>query len=126
MPLDFTQHDDHLALVASGEYTADEVVEAYDRAFSALPAGRRTPFLVDVRSSTTMLGYEGFRRMMTVYERHIGVLGPRFAVVVADEGRFAGARQSGMMLEELGIDSRPFTDPEEARAWITGGGDGDP
>jgi hypothetical protein len=62
----------------------------------------------------------GFVRGLAWTIRHTaGLIGSRFAFVVSDPGNYGMVRMLSMMSDVADI--RAFTDPAEAREWLTGG-----
>ncbi len=60
------------------------------------------------------------RMLADLLGAHSASLNGRIAVVVSTQARFGGARQLGMLVEQHGLEARPFRDRPAALSWLQG------
>ena len=113
----FTVHESHIHVVAAGEYTYEDVVDAFEAAIEH--AGTRLPVLVDARQSKANPPFDEMVQTAMFSQSIADDIGPRIALVVEGALRYGLAR---MLSSLAGTDGKlvfqPFREVESARAWL--------
>lgn len=113
----FTVHERHIHMVAAGEYSYEDVVDAFESAIEQ--AGTRLPVLVDARQSKANPPFDEMMQTAMFSQSIADDIGPRIALVVEGALRYGLAR---MLSALAGTDGRlvfqPFREVEPARDWV--------
>lgn len=118
MPLAHYLRDDHLEIVAAGDYTPQEIQEIYDHVLVQPGCPRPLPVLCVVQESARSASPEEMREIGSVYSRLAGRVGPRIAMAAADDLNFGLCRMFGAHLEPLGYQCETFRAAREGRQWL--------
>ena len=120
MPISYSLSQSVLVFTVEGRVTTAEGLATFEQGIASVPPGTRPDVLIDVTKSEELRSYETMMRLADLLGAHSASLGGRIAVLVSTQGRFGKARQLGMLVEEHGLDARPFHDRPAAVSWLQG------
>ena len=121
MPASYSLSESVLEFTFEGSFTSAEALAALEQGIASVPPGTRPGVLIDVTTSREPVrSYEEMRGLAQFFGSHMASLSGRIAVVVSTQARFGTTRQFGAMIEEHGLDARPFHDRPAAVSWLQG------
>ncbi len=120
MPVSYSLSESVLEFTLEAKYTMAEALAAIGQAIASVPPDTQPDVLVDVTKSEEERSYETIHMMALPFGSNVASLSGRIAVVVSTQAQFGGARQFGALVEEHGLEARPFRDRPAAISWLQG------
>ena len=118
MPVSYSLSDSVLEFTFEGRTTSAEAFAAVEQGIASVPPGTRPGVLIDATKSEELKSYETMKMLAELLGAHSASLSGRIGVLVSTQARFGKARQLGALVEEHGLEARPFQDRPAALSWL--------